>query len=171
MIVGSQSLHLETLLLHVKDGHVFLHGFAAWLLESAGASQVRCTRLILRHRLDSDLLSLLRRIVARAWHAELETLTVEDLIVIEAWRSLVEADVLAREHLVVDSAALASPGRASILEVILGEVCRAQHVVRALERLRVALCMIRHLGRIGRSVCPVWTNTDHLLVHLEAICR
>lgn len=31
--------------------------------------------------------------------------------------------------------------------------------------------MVRHLGRLHGSICPVRTNADQLLVHLEAIRR
>ena len=58
-------------------------------------------------------------ILSRAWHVELEALSVEDLVVIEPWRCLIEANVLAREHLVVSSPTLRCPLSPCIFEVIL----------------------------------------------------
>lgn len=70
-------------------------------------------------------------VLAGAWHVELETLSVEDLVVIEARGGLVESDVLSGEYFIVSCSALRRPLRSRVLEVVLDFVRGTSEFLRA----------------------------------------
>lgn len=77
-----------------------------------------------------------------AWtrHIKLQTLSVEYLVVIESWRSLIETDVFAGENFVISGSALGSPFGSGVLEVILDFVDGfAYHIIHASHGLSVVL--------------------------------
>jgi len=58
-------------------------------------------------------------ILARTWNIKLQTLSIENLIVIETRRSMIEADILAWEHFIIHCSFFSSPFSSSVLEIIL----------------------------------------------------
>jgi len=58
-------------------------------------------------------------ILARTRNIKLQTLSVEDLIVIESRRSMVEPNILAREHFIIHGSFFPSPLGSSVLKIIL----------------------------------------------------
>ena len=147
MDVCCQALELESLLLTVEDRHIVLQSFGPRLLEGARPRLRSCSDFVLWLR--SCVYFVVEAVPVLTWtrHIELQTLSVKHLVVVESRRRLVEADVLAREDLVVGGAALRSPLRPRVLEVILDLVGSRAELCHALDHfLRVVLVEGRHLA-------------------------
>lgn len=80
-------------------------------------------------------------ILSRAWHVELEALSVEDLVVVESWRCLIEANVLAREHFVVSGPTFRCPLSPGIFEVILNFISSFAQLLRASKHF-LGVCLV-----------------------------
>ena len=63
--------------------------------------------------------SMSLRILARTWNIKLQTLSIEDLVVIETWRSMIKTDVLAWEHFIIHRSFFTCPLSSSIFKIIL----------------------------------------------------
>jgi len=58
-------------------------------------------------------------ILARTWNIKLQTLSVEDLIVIEPRRSMIKTDILAWEHFIIHRSFFSCPFSSSIFKIVL----------------------------------------------------
>ena len=144
MNVCCQSLEFESLLLTVKDSHVVLQDLGPRLLERARPRLRGCSDFVLW--LGSIIYFMVHAVsvLPWTWHIKLQTLPIEHLIIIESWRCLIEANVLAGEDLVIGGAALRRPLCPRVLEVVLNLVGSCAELLRTLENL---LCVILVEGR------------------------
>lgn len=133
-IICLESLSSESLFLRVENCKRMLHGLVSWLLESSRSNQSLCSHLVLWLSLCSYLLLWLRSILSWARYIKLQTLSIEHLIIVESWRCLIEADVLAGENLVVACTTLVSPLCSRVLEVILAFITNFYSILVALHQ-------------------------------------
>lgn len=119
MIIGRETLLTESFLLRIENSLELLHCFSSWLLESSRSNLFCSCIFVLCLRSLSDFLKWLWRILSWAWHIEFQTLSVEDLIIVESWRSVIKTDVLSWEDFIVRCSTFSSPLGSSILKVIL----------------------------------------------------
>lgn len=145
--IRGQSFQFKSLLLSVKDRHVASHIFGARLLESAGPGLRRSTVGVLWLGAGVDLELDAMLVLSGARNIKLQTLAVEDLIVVETWRSFIESNILTGKHFVVGGSALGSPLRSRVLEVVLHLISCGTQLLRALQHfLRVVLIEGAHFA-------------------------
>ena len=145
MYVSRQSLEFESLLLTVKDRHVVLQDFGPRLLERARPRLRGCSDFVLWLR--SIVYFMVHAVSVLPWprYIKLQALPVENLIVVKSWRCFIESNILAREDLVIGGAALRSPLRPRVFEVVLDLVGSRAELLRALEHfLGIVLVEGRH---------------------------
>ena len=106
MNVRCQTLHLEPLFLRIENSHVVLAHLVSRLLESARSCQSGSSGLVLWLCNVSCVVLLTMLVLSWPWHIKLKTLSVEDLIVVKAWRSLVKTNIFARENFIVSCTTL-----------------------------------------------------------------
>ncbi len=130
--VRLKALLLKPLLLGVES-QVVLHRFASGLLESAGSAEPVSTQLALGLGRRSNFRGFSMDVLPGARNVELQALPIENLVVVEARRGLVEANILSGEHFVVRSSPLGEPLLSGVLEVVLNLLARFDDVFRVLE--------------------------------------
>ena len=74
-------------------------------------------------------------ILTRSRNIEFQTLAVEHLVVVESWRCLIEANIFAREDLVVSCSSLRGPLSSRVFEVILNLISSVAEFLGALQNL------------------------------------
>ena len=101
--IGLLSLHFKSLLLRVEYRHVCLHVFRARLLEGTRPSLEGSADFVLGLGSLLYLMNCAVFVLTRTWNVELETLPIEDLVVVKSGRSFVESDIFTGENFVVRS--------------------------------------------------------------------
>ena len=148
MLVSGQTLFLESLFLAVEDGFALEArlggvGFASRSLESSWPYLIISPHSILWLAGMTYVGSMSLRILTRAWNIKLQTLSIEHLVVIETRRSMIEANVLAREHFVIHCSFFSCPFCSSVLEVVLAFLVSSDDVFDAVLPEQGALAKLR----------------------------
>ena len=82
-------------------------------------------------------------ILARTRNIKLQALPVEDLIVIEPRRSMIEPDILAGEHFIIHCSLFPSPFSSSVLKIILTFFFGSNDILYAILSEQGALSKLR----------------------------
>lgn len=140
MDVCSQTFVLESLFLAVEDCAAAGTWFSltSWLLECTWTHLIFGSESIFWLACVSNITSLALWVLSRSWHIELQTLTIENLIIIESWWCLVKANVLAGEHLVVRSSTFRGPLSSIVFEIVLAFFIRFNYVLDTLKQWIIA---------------------------------
>lgn len=98
------------------------------MLECAWANHLLGPDFVLGLGGDRNISQLAKSVLSGSRHIELQTVAVEDLVEGASGRGLVEADVLARKHLVVRGSLFARPLGPRVSDVVLHFVVGREHV-------------------------------------------
>lgn len=144
MIVTLETLGSKPPVLTIENSHVRIvfHRLISWLLESSRTSLSHGPSFILGQTSLRDVNALVVWILAGSWNIEFQTLAVEDLIIVESRRSLVESYVLTGECFVITGSAFCGPLSSSIFEVILNFLVRFNYVFDSFEEAVVEFRII-----------------------------
>ena len=155
-------LRLKARFLCVKYGLVILHLLSTRLLESAWSHHVLSAHLILRLRSNRQVCGAISLVIARTRYAELQTLAIENLVVVEPWCSSIKANIFPRKNLVVSGTAFTLPLCAGISKVILHHISYGK-ILGRLVKLIAAFNWLKRL--FNRPIGGPWVD------RFEAICR
>lgn len=107
---------------------------SSWLLEGSWTSLSHGPIFILGQTSLRYVNALVIWILTRSWNVEFQTLAIEDLIIVESWRSLIETYVLTRECFVVTGSSFRGPLSSSIFKVILDFLVCFDYVFDSFEK-------------------------------------
>ena len=164
VLVSGQALVLESLFLAVEDSVALetrLGGvrFASRSLESSWPYLIISPHSVLWLAGMTYVGSVSLRILTRAWNIKLQTLSIEHLVVIETRGSMIEANVLAREHFVIHCSFFSCPFCSSVLEVVLAFLVSSDDVFDAVLPEQGALAKLRV---VANFFLLVWVQNSHI---------